>query len=225
MLERDLLKSIGIESIWDFHPGCCYIELSRNMLIDKFLKGDADLAFFIDADVQFEPGATVKLIKNPKEFVCGAYPYKADHEGYPAFCEQDDDGRPIVDPDDGTIEAQLVPTGFMRLARSVFDRFDQEFGDDLIVEDHKDPDNVLVYKAYFQTLKIERQFFGEDVYFGKTWREIGGKIWIEPDITFWHHGMKGFKGNYHDYLRALPGGGGPPEEHWNFQPRIAAKNY
>ena len=219
MLEIMILKDLGIESTWDFHPGCCYIELARNMLIDTFLKGNATDAFFIDGDVQWEPGATVKMLRHDKDFVCGAYPYKSDTEGYPIAYEQDENGRPVVDPKDGLIDAKLVPTGFMRLRRTVFERMIEKFGDDLTVEDHKDPENVLVYNAFFQTTKIDNQFFGEDVYFGNVWREMGEKIWVEPDITFWHHGMKSFNGNFHDYLRALPGGGGPPPKEWEFEPR------
>ena len=225
MLEIFLLKELGVEATWDFHPGCCYLDLSRNMLIDKFLVGDATDAFFIDADVQWEPGAAYRVLQHDRDFVCGAYPYKGDKEGYPVTYEQDEDGRPIVDPNTGLISATMVPTGFMRLRRSVFEHFEKSFGDDLIVRDYKDPENVLTYKAFFQIEKIGDRYFGEDVNFGNIWREMGNKIWIDPDITFWHHGLKAFKGNFHDYLRALPGGGGPPEEKWKFQPRTEPKNF
>lgn len=220
MLEMFLLKDMGIESTWDFHPGCCYIELSRNMLVDKFMEGDYTDAFFIDSDVQWEPGAVARVLRHDRDFVCGVYPYKSDKEGYPATYEVDASGRPIVDPDTGLISANMTPSGFWRLRRNVFEKMSDKFGDDLIVEDHKDPENIITYKSFFRTVRVGNQFFGEDVHFCNTWKDMGEKIWIEPDIKFWHHGMKSFDGNFHNYLRKLPGGGGQPEKEWNFDPRV-----
>jgi len=219
MLERDILREMGIESTWDFYPGCCYLDISRNMLIDKFLKGDCTHAFFIDSDVQWTPGAAYKILMRDKVFVCGVYPYKVDRVGFPTAYRKEEDGRPMVDHDTGLISVDMAPTGFMCLKRSVFDVMSDQFGDSLIVKDRKNPKDVIEYKAFFETSKIGDQVFGEDVFFCKRWREMDGDIWIEPDIKFWHHGLKAFDGNFHDYLRNLPGGGGPKEKEWNFDPR------
>jgi hypothetical protein len=220
MVEMFVLKEMGIKSTWDFYPGCCYPEIARNMLADTFLKGDYTDAIFIDTDVQWFPGSVSKILSHDRDIVAGIYPYKVDEEGYPVHYELDPDGRPIVDAETGLILGKGLPTGFMRIRRNVFEEMIEKIGDDLIVEDHKDPENVKTYHSFFDTPKIGRTKWGEDLHFCNVWRQLGGEVWIEPDITFWHHGLKAFKGNFHDYLRQLPGGGGAPPEEWKFAPRI-----
>lgn len=253
MLEMFLLKDIGIISTWDFYPGCCYPEIARNMLCKKFLEGDYTDAFFIDSDMQWEPGGAVKMLRHDVDVVAGSYPYKQDcgiepleilkkiqiapdlkslvestredyekethRYKYPVIFDVDEDGRPIVDAENGLISAIRLPTGFMRIRRNVFETMIKEVGEQIIVEDLKDPDNPDKYYSFFDTPKIGKTKWGEDFHFCNAWRGLGGKVWIEPDITFWHHGFKAFKGNFHDHLRGLPGGGGPPEKHWKFTPR------
>jgi hypothetical protein len=220
MVEMFILKDLGIKSTWDVYPGCCYPEISRNMLIDTFLKGDYTDAIFIDTDVQWVPGAASKMLAHDVDLVAGIYPYKVNEEKYPVQYEKDDDGRPIVDPNNGLVLGSLLPTGFMRIRRNVFETMIEKLGDDLIIEDHKDPENVKTYYSFFDTPKIGKTKWGEDLHFCNVWRELGGQVWIDPDITFYHHGLKAFKGNFHEFLRKLPNGGGPPEKEWKFEPRV-----
>ena len=220
MLESKILPNFDIDIEWDFYPGCCYPEISRNMLAKTFLEGNCEDALFIDTDVQWQPGSIVKILQYDKDVVAGMYPYKIDKESYPVQYEIDDDGRPIVDPNDGLVLGRLLPTGFMRIRRNVFETLIEKLGEELIVEDYKDPENVITYNSFFDTPKIKRTKWGEDLHFCNIWREIGGQVWICPDINFYHHGFKAFGGNFHDYLRKLPGGGGPQEKEWKFEPRV-----
>jgi len=220
MLEMKILKEFDIDSDWDFYPGCCYPEIARNMLIKTFLEGGCEDAFFIDTDVQWKPGAAMKMLSYDKDLIAGVYPYKIGEEKYPAAYELDEDRHPIVDPETGLILGTLLPTGFMRIRRNVFEIMIDKMGDDLIIEDYKNPEEVLTYHNFFDTPKIGRTKWGEDLHFCNVWRELGGEVWIYPDIDFYHHGLKSFKGNFHNYLRTLPGGGGPPEKEWKFEPRI-----
>lgn len=32
------------------------------------------------------------------------------------------------------------------------------------------------------------------------YREMGGRVWLEPNIKFNHIGVKAWEGNYHEYL-------------------------
>ena len=41
----------------------------------------------------------------------------------------------------------------------------------------------------------------EDYAFCDRWREIGGQLWVYPDIEFTHTGNKSFTGNFHKYLK------------------------
>lgn len=220
VLEILVLNKLGIEATWDFYPGCCYPDIARSMLAKQFLDGDFTDCIFVDSDVQCYPGSAYKLLRHDLDVVAGIYPYKSDKESYPLYYEQDEDGRPVVDTETGLIHGRLLPTGFLRIRRNVFETMIEKLGEDLIVEDHKDPDNPITYHMFFDTPKIGRVKWGEDFHFCNMWKDLGGKLWIEPDIDFYHHGFKGFKGNLHEYLRQLPGGGGPPDKEWTFKPRI-----
>lgn len=47
------------------------------------------------------------------------------------------------------------------------------------------------------------RWVGEDYAFCRLWRDIGGTMWVKPDIDFTH---AGFDGNYHHFLTNQPGG-------------------
>jgi hypothetical protein len=44
------------------------------------------------------------------------------------------------------------------------------------------------------------KFVGEDVAFSATWRHLGGKIWVLPNLNFQHVGLKTHEGNFSNYL-------------------------
>ena len=97
--------------------------------------------FWIDADIGFEPEAALRLLLAGHDVVAGVYPLKID--GWPAeglderrcppahargfrgppcaFSGQRLAGARAVDAD-GFIEVLDAPTGFMLIARSVFER-------------------------------------------------------------------------------------------------------
>lgn len=217
--ERDLLREAGIEAEWRDHAGCCYLPITRNALVQMFLESDATDLIFIDSDIEWELGASWKLLKHiDKEVVAGAYRHKVDAESYPALCNGDADGRPVVDPATGLIRAMLVPTGFLKIRRSAFEKFRAHYGSREVI-DRSDPNNPKPYYCYFDTVRIGEQWWGEDLHFCNEWRAMGGEIWVEPDITISHHGLRRFEGNFHLYLRAAPGGGGPAPKEWTHEPR------
>lgn len=41
---------------------------------------------------------------------------------------------------------------------------------------------------------------GEDIYFQQRYREMGGTVWCEPNISFKHIGVKGWEGNFRQYM-------------------------
>lgn len=211
-----LLESNGIKTQWEAWAGCCYLPVVRNKLVRTFLQGDCTDFIFIDADVQFSPEGVLKLLRHDREIVGGIYPFKQDKEGYPVWNKTDGLGRPAVDPYTGLIEAWGLPTGFMRIQRQVFERFHRHFPDIEIKEYNADGTLRESYLNFFDCEKEGSTWWGEDYNFCRKWTAAGGKLWIEPDINFTHHGFKGFSGNYHNYLRNLPGGGGGKPSDWKF---------
>lgn len=166
---------------------------SRNKVVDVFLEQhkDSDWLFFIDADMVFEPIQFMALMQamkdNLKAGLIGGMYTKRDGSATPLIGWLDETGHPLqhdemihrlVDNRGKVVEADLVPTGFMLIRRSVFDKLDKPYffvdwpwKDD---PDKKDrmwsSDNVFcreVKKAGFEVLGhlgVELGHIGEFVY-------------------------------------------------------------
>lgn len=193
-----LFVGLGIDAITVFKGHCAYLDRVRNALANDFLESDCTDLFFIDSDMGWEPKAVVKMLARPYEFCGGAYPYKLEPEDYPVSIMSGKDNRPLVDPATGCVAADMLPSGFWRLRRSVMEKM-------AAVSDSYDDDGRTLIE-FFSTPIIDRQKMGEDVYFCRKWLSLGGQIWLEPDIDFMHVGSKEYKGNYHKYLLRQPGG-------------------
>jgi hypothetical protein len=54
-------------------------------------------------------------------------------------------------------------------------------------------------------------WWGEDYAFCRNWQEIGGEVWLVPNLNLNHwSGDKVWKGNFHEYLLKQPGGSKDP---------------
>ena len=165
-----------------------YIHRARNALVTEFLQGEATDLLFLDSDVGFDPTALARIGHAEKPFVAGVYPKKTDGElDFPL------DILPGIQATDmnGLLEVRMVPTGFLRLNRSVFEHMPYEI--------YRGTKGQVQF-GYFDTFLGGGEFIGEDVRFCRQWRERGGKIWLLPDITFQHLGFKTWEGNFHQHL-------------------------
>jgi hypothetical protein len=179
MVAQGFLK---IEVSAGFESGNPYLDHARNNLVTRFLASDATDLLFVDWDVGFEPRAVAQICRATRPFVAGLYPKKQDGPTeWPADfavseCELDAEGL---------VEARMVPTGFLRLNRAVFDLMphrEYEFAGRKSL-------------GYFESL-VGRGGNGEDVEFCAQWRALGGKIHIIPNLTFEHVGAKTWKANW-----------------------------
>lgn len=115
---REALTAAGINSAYLLLQGMCHVDDARNAIVRHFLASDCTDLVFLDADVDWEPEALVQLSKREVEIVGGVYPYR--REG--------GDQMPVrlmdrsVTPVDGLLEVDGLPTGFMKIKRSVFER-------------------------------------------------------------------------------------------------------
>lgn len=188
LLEQGAAIAAGVEMIVGFVPGSSLITQARNQAVDEFLKTDADRLIFIDSDVAWEPGSILKIAAQPVEFCGGAYRYKSEPEGYPVGWI--DKPELWADPETGLLEVAMLPGGFLSLQRSVFEK---------LTAAHPDRAYSVhgqVYQAFFHCPPGD----GEDGAFCRDWRDIGGQIWLDPELTLTHveGGMKyiGHIGNW-----------------------------
>lgn len=197
-IQTVLIKK-GIEHDVFILTNCPYLPMARNTLVAMFMDTDATDLFFIDSDVAFDAKGAWKILERKEGIVAGIYPLKRDPEEYPVKIKTRD-GVPIGQ--EGLIEAELLPTGFMRIKREVFNDMKKAYPELKYTLNHVNVD-VDIKEAYdFFTMGIEEgtRWTTEDYAFCNKWTKIGGQLWIEPDIDFHHVGKKKYKGNLHEFL-------------------------
>lgn len=177
-----------------FLPGCSLIPMARNQLAEEFMASDCDRLVFIDGDLSWELGAVLKVAHHPVDFCGGAYRYKSDDENYPVGFIQD--RADLWSNELGLIEVSALPGGFMSLSRDVLYKLREEYPDEVYQHfGHK-------AHAWFQSPFAHGQLCGEDGFFCKRWRDLGGQIWLDPELTLTHiGGSPEYTGRIGDWLK------------------------
>ena len=195
-----LIVAAGYEEGYAQQIGCPYISAARANMLRAALDAKAHVIVFIDYDLSWDPEDLLKLIETEGDVVAGTYRCKIDEEQYMGTIETDAEGRPIVRKD-GCISAKLIPAGFLKVTEAAIDAFMGAYPE-------------LCYGPRFhQSVDLfnhgvhERVWWGEDHSFARRWKEKCGDIWIVPNLNLDHHTKdKVYKGNYHEFLLAQPGG-------------------
>lgn len=192
---REALSAAGIQSAYLLLQGNCHVDDARNAVVRDFLDSDCTDLVFLDADVSWEPDALVTLCRIDRDLVGGVYPYRRESE------EETMPYRPlskITADDDGLIEVEGLPTGFMKIKRGVIETMDAT-----AKHYHKDfgkPHPVLFERDYFG---VGRR--GGDIHFCMKWREMGGKLYAVPELRLGHAGSMVLKDSLGASLRRQAG--------------------
>jgi hypothetical protein len=144
--------------------------------------------------------------------VAGAYPFKNNWNQFA--------GSPLLVNVDGKnqyagwrglsdgsclLEAYNVAGGFLRIKRSALEKYADAYPNDVYLDDHAWPNRKgRIYTAFFMCDIKDYQRYGEDAYFSRRMREAGVKLWIDPNITIEHFGVKGWSGNFHESILNPP---------------------
>lgn len=197
-LMTDLL-ALQAEGIgWELHDECgnALIADARALIVAQFLASECDTLVFIDSDVCWEAGALVRLVKHPVDMVAGIYPQRRDPI---AYCVKWADAKELwADSDTGLLEVSGVPAGFMKLSRSQLERMVEQYPDsEFFVEAAPDQKAWALFADY----RIGKHKMGEDYAFCRRWTDMGGKVWIDPEISMGHVGYKTFRGHLGNFLK------------------------
>ena len=169
----------------------------RGLIVAKFLEGDGTHLVFVDSDVSWAAGSILRLVDAPVDFVAGLYPQRRDPIDF--CCQWDSSKREIELSEDGLIEVLGVPAGFMCLSRAMLERMTAQYADTQFY--CKVAPNETAHDL-FGPYRIGRTKFGEDYSFCKRWRDLGGKVWVDPEIRMGHCGYKTFIGHVGEWLKA-----------------------
>jgi hypothetical protein len=130
------------------------------------------------------------------EVVGAAYPCKNNWEFYGCVPNTEDGmfkGKEI-----GTVrllDMWCIPGGFLIYSKKAFERARPK------LKEYEAPETKeKILEAFRCNIEDNGYRIGEDVYFQQRYKEAGGIVWLEPDATIQHYGVKAWQGNYHQYL-------------------------
>ena len=204
------------------------ITRARNYLVDEFLRSPYTHLMFIDSDIHFNPQDVLTLAALDKEIIGAPYPKKciawekvrnavdaglADEN--PEKLEEYT-GDFVFNPASGTNEIKItdpievleIGTGFMLVAREVFEKFRDAYPQFNYKPDHNRSENFdgsRYIHAFFDTVIDSDAFAGEgssgsdrylseDYMFCQFTRKIGIKTWLCPWMKLGHIGSYVFNG-------------------------------
>ena len=165
------------------------IEDARALVAKEFLEiQTATDLVFIDHDVTWERGALLRLLAHEVDLVAGAYPKRIEPLTYPVRWMTE--GEPAR-TDSGLVEVEGVPAGFMRISRVCLERMAERYSDLRYVRGAP-PQEII---GLFDRMRLDNgSKLSEDLSFCHRWRQIGGKVWLDPSFTMGHIGLKNYAG-------------------------------
>lgn len=185
--------------------GSSDIEDGRNQLFTFFYNNPAYThALFLDDDVHWEGDAIWRLVNHPVDFVLGAYPKRAEGEGFPISMLDEpiefvDPSTGESDPKNGLLKIAGGPGGMMRITRACAEKLVKAHPEDWYHQPCV-PGTKKAWNMFEFTVK-EHIRRSEDKNFCFKWREIGGDVWCDPHLMLHHHGDKTYSGCFAHYLR------------------------
>ena len=204
------------------------ITRARNYLVDEFLRSPYTHLMFIDSDIHFNPNDVLTLAALDKPIIGAPYPKKVIawekvRNAVDAGLADDDPirleeftGDFVFNPVAGTQEIKVsepvevleIGTGFMLVAREVFEKFRDAYPQFSYKPDHNRSENFdgsRYIHAFFDTVIDSEAFAGEgssgsdrylseDYMFCQFTRKIGISTWLCPWMKLGHVGSYVFNG-------------------------------
>ena len=199
------LAEAGVRFGFQFVVGSSNVARSRNELMAHFLASDFTDAMFVDDDMDFSPGDVMRLLASEQPVIGGVGRMRCEKPNSdPSVwcCRWLPDGST---PQDGmgAIEVLGFGSAFMLINRAAVE---------MIIEAHPEwrreaprdwPEPVRA--QFYEFLRFghedgEKAYVGEDYVFCDRWRALGGKVFIDPDITLGHVGSFNFRGSVNEQL-------------------------
>jgi len=185
----------------------------RNLLTCGFLDSGFDYMLFVDADMEFKPEAVMRMLVPKKDIIVTPYRVKNEPETpeYAIKFKDPDDIK--IEPFD-LVEIEEGPAGLTLIKREVFERlmdkhpelkinFDVAARKKMNKEIGAVEDAIVRYMYNFwdTTFRLDTgEWKGEDLSFCALARGAGFKIYANLDSETTHHGSRGWKGRFGDYL-------------------------
>ena len=168
------------------------VQRARNDLVRLALEDNFDALIFIDSDEEWDPEWVFSLLARKEDVIGAPVIKKTDREI--AFNVKALKDNLQIKPN-GLLEVECVGTGFMKLTRVALQKV-WDISPEYSNEGRK-------CRMVFDVKLIDGELFSEDNVFCQKWRELGGKVWIDPAKTCNHIGVKKYQGSFLALLQHL----------------------
>lgn len=193
-----LLDHLGVKFEFIDMPYNSDLPLARLKLFGYFYRNDYTHLMMIDSDMGWEPSDVVRLLVADRDFIGGVGCKKK----YPiefAFSNLEDNSRELgmLTFEAGTQITEITEVGmaFILISKSCADKMVGAYGDLSFPGDS----GITEYDVFAPIVKDGRRL-SEDFAFCRRWRDIGGKIYLLPDIRMTHTGSHTFSGMLMEHL-------------------------
>jgi hypothetical protein len=190
----DEMREAGWSATVQMRPGDSFLSRCRNAMVADFLATDATDFLFWDSDIVPVNGALARICSHPVDLVGGAYRHRADPEGYAI---QHKERVPPEDDATRLVEVDGIGCGFMRVTRAAIERMIAFYPDLWCHHGERRIPWLFDFQIY------DHYPYSEDFVFCRRWREAGGRVWVDPELPFFHVGSKSYAGRYGDYRRQM----------------------
>lgn len=166
------------------------VQRARNDLVKLAIEQDFDDLIFIDSDQEWDPAWIFTLLDHDADVVGGTVVKKSDEVAFNVKALPDG-----LNEVNGLMEVECVGTGFMRISREALKKVWD------VSPEYKNEGRTC--RMVFDIQIIDGDLVSEDNVFCRKWRDLGGKVYIDPAMTCNHIGVKKYTGNFQEYLKAV----------------------
>lgn len=177
MFEFAQLSALAkIDVQWQTLSFCSFPHSARERIARKFMDGGFTDLVFIDDDIGFDPIGVMKVLLQDADVIGIPCPRRSGEGKLVVNPLRDGAGNPIMSGE--LMECAYVGTGIMRIRRSALERME-----------------VGGCEHYFDAGWEGDDFIGEDAWFCREFRRLGGRVWAMPGIKTTHAGQKVWHGD------------------------------
>lgn len=177
----------------------CHVDDCRNAVLREFMQSSCTDIVFLDADVFWNADDLVKLVRYDRDIVAGVYPKRARDQDYPVFVRP---GTELYAEEDGCVEVDGVPAGFLRIRRNVVETLmEAHKGRRYLGQDKKEP----FYTVLFERVYENGARWGGDYEFCRKAKAAGFKVHVDPEMALGHEGGYPFYGTLGEHWKRKHG--------------------
>ena len=186
-----LTKNINLSAVYMSYDAL--VQRARHDIFKLAYDAKIDDLVFIDCDVDWNPSDFFKLLEYDVEIVAAPIIKKTDMQHtYSVKLLGDYEVQ-----DNGLVEVDGNATGMMRIrADAIAKMWDAS---EEYQERHKPEPSRMV----FDVKLVNGELWSEDIVFCEKWRELGGKIYIDPTINCGHSGEKRWVGDFANWIKTI----------------------